>query len=252
MYFNRRYSRSGHLFAGRYKARLVEGGDCLLRLTRYIHLNPVKVQGRRNLPAAEQAAYLAEYRWSSYRGYIGLEPQLPWVKNEALRAFPASVPGAAAENYRVYVEEMLDDEDEVILGARNRLSKAIGSEKFCRHVDAQHREAMRGALRPIDIAARRAECGVPVERITAEVLKMYELDERELFRRGNREAKDMWLKLALDEGGLGQRDVGVRFGHADGTTVSRRLAEIAVALASDRNLRRRYEDVRRRIANSSA
>jgi len=98
----------------------------------------------------------------------------------------------------------------------------------------------------------RAWGGVPVERITDEVLKMYELDERELFRRGNREAKDMWLKLALEEGGLGQRDVGVRFGHADGTTVSRRLAEIAAALASDRNLRRRYEDLRQRIANSKA
>jgi hypothetical protein len=107
------------------------------------------------MPAAEQAAHLAEYRWSSYRTHVGLEPRLPWAKYEALRAFPDSIPAAAAENFRVYVEEMLDDEDEVILGARIRSSRALGSGEFCRHVDAQHREAMRSAPRPIDFTARR-------------------------------------------------------------------------------------------------
>ena len=44
------------------------------------------------------------------------------------------------EPCRTYVEEMLGDDDEVILGVRNRSSKAIGREEFCRRVDAQHRE----------------------------------------------------------------------------------------------------------------
>jgi hypothetical protein len=204
------------------------------------------------LPAAEQSAYLAGYRWSSSRSYIGLGPRLPWLKYEALRAFPDTGLAAAAENYRIYVEEVLDDEDEGILNARDRSSKAIGSEAFCRHAAAQHREALRGVQRPIDSAVRPVECGVPLERIAAEVLRMYGLGERDLFRRGNREAKDMWLKLAMDEGGLGQRDIGVRFGHADGTTVSRRLAGVAAALASDRDLRCRYQALRGRITDSKA
>ena len=39
---NRRYQRVGHVFQGRFKSVLVEGESYLDRLTRYIHLNPVR------------------------------------------------------------------------------------------------------------------------------------------------------------------------------------------------------------------
>ena len=41
VYYNRRHGRVGDLTEGRYKAQLVEGNDYLLKVTRYIHLNPV-------------------------------------------------------------------------------------------------------------------------------------------------------------------------------------------------------------------
>src|SRR5215831_9751891 len=41
VYFNRRHQRVGHLTQGRYGAQLVEGNEYLLKLSRYIHLNPV-------------------------------------------------------------------------------------------------------------------------------------------------------------------------------------------------------------------
>src|SRR6266436_2370002 len=40
--FNLRHRSSGHLFQGRYKSFLVDGGEYLLGLSRYIHLNPVR------------------------------------------------------------------------------------------------------------------------------------------------------------------------------------------------------------------
>src|SRR6266568_3940665 len=42
VYFNRRHHSSGHLFQGRYKSFLVQEGDHLLGLSRYVHLNPVR------------------------------------------------------------------------------------------------------------------------------------------------------------------------------------------------------------------
>ena len=41
VYFNRRHRRCGHLMQGRYGARLVEKDAYILRLSRYVHLNPV-------------------------------------------------------------------------------------------------------------------------------------------------------------------------------------------------------------------
>jgi putative transposase len=58
--FNRRHGRVGHLFQGRYKAFLVQDELHLMRLVRYIHMNPV-VAGIAERPQA--------YRWSSDRYY---------------------------------------------------------------------------------------------------------------------------------------------------------------------------------------
>jgi len=62
--FNRRQSRVGHVFQGRYKPILVQKDEHLLELCRYIVLNPVRA-GMVNQPK--------EWVWSSYQatGYAG-------------------------------------------------------------------------------------------------------------------------------------------------------------------------------------
>ena len=44
MWFNRRHRRTGHLFQGRFKAVVVEWERWGLELSRYVHLNPVRVR----------------------------------------------------------------------------------------------------------------------------------------------------------------------------------------------------------------
>ena len=48
VYYNLRHKRHGHLFDGRFKAKLVDGDNYLLALSRYVHLNPVKVARVKN------------------------------------------------------------------------------------------------------------------------------------------------------------------------------------------------------------
>jgi putative transposase len=57
-YFNRKYSRTGTLWEGRFKSCLVESERYLLDCYRYIELNPV---------VANMVSDPAEYRWSSYQ-----------------------------------------------------------------------------------------------------------------------------------------------------------------------------------------
>lgn len=65
--FNHRHGLSGHLFQGRYKALPVapEEEGYFLRVSTYIHLNPV----RAGLVTPE-ASSLASYEWSSYPEYV--------------------------------------------------------------------------------------------------------------------------------------------------------------------------------------
>ena len=124
--FNRRHGRVGHLFQGRFKGIVLDGEAWGLELSRYIHLNPVRHQGfslgkknrQRNRAGlgqqevearrwAERAQTLRQYRWSSYRAYVGLEKPPAWlVCGELIRR----VGGRRAEwqnRYRKYVEESL-------------------------------------------------------------------------------------------------------------------------------------------------
>lgn len=57
-YFNRKYSRSGTLWEGRFKSCLVQSERYLMECHRYIELNPVRA-GMVETPE--------EYQWSSYR-----------------------------------------------------------------------------------------------------------------------------------------------------------------------------------------
>jgi hypothetical protein len=73
--FNRRHTRVGHLFQGRFTGIVVEQLSHLLELARYVVLNPVR---------AGMVGAPEDYRWSSLRATLGLSPLPPWLAAERL------------------------------------------------------------------------------------------------------------------------------------------------------------------------
>jgi REP element-mobilizing transposase RayT len=68
--FNRRHRRAGHLFQGRYKALLVEKDSYLVELSRYIHLNPVRVG---------EVTTAWAFPWSSAAAFVGKAAAPPFL-----------------------------------------------------------------------------------------------------------------------------------------------------------------------------
>jgi len=95
-WFNRRHGRSGHLGGARYGAVHIESDGHMLRAFRYVARNPVK-DGLCWDPI--------EWRWSSYRGCVGLEPVFGFVSNEPMYAYFGSDPASAILGIRSFVEE---------------------------------------------------------------------------------------------------------------------------------------------------
>ena len=79
-YINKRHRRCGHLFQGRYKAHLVENEGHYAELSRYIHLNPVRAK------TMSEVTDPADYRWSSFRGYVRKRDRQPWMTYERVLA----------------------------------------------------------------------------------------------------------------------------------------------------------------------
>jgi len=77
--FNRRNSRVGHVFQGRYKAILIEKESHLLEVARYVALNPVR---------ANMVAHAGDYKWSSYNATISKASVPTWLSvDEVLARF---------------------------------------------------------------------------------------------------------------------------------------------------------------------
>ncbi len=93
---NRRHQRVGHLFQGRFKAILVDSDAYLLELTRYVVLNPVR---------AGMVKKPADWRWSSYRASVGLEPAALWLAVDGLLAQFAKRRSLAQQRYAQFVAE---------------------------------------------------------------------------------------------------------------------------------------------------
>lgn len=124
-YFNRRYSRSGTLWEGRFRSSLVDNERYLLHLHRYIELNPVRA-GMVNDPA--------EYSWSSYQ-INGLGKVSPLSTPHPLYLSLGKTDKQRQRNYRLLFEEEIDSK--VIEDIRDAANKglALGSESFIAHVE---------------------------------------------------------------------------------------------------------------------
>jgi len=90
MYFNQKNKRTGALFEGRFKAKHIESDEYLMHLSRYIHLNPVKLikpdwkeKGILESEWGKIKDFLEKYKWSSYLDYIG-KKNFPSVINKSI------------------------------------------------------------------------------------------------------------------------------------------------------------------------
>lgn len=97
-YFNARYDKSGHLFQGRYKAIICGTEEYLLRLIRYIHLNPKR---------AHLIEDISEYKWSSHNNYSGKADNKVLSTEKLFERMGETF----SSGYRVY-NNLLKDEDD--------------------------------------------------------------------------------------------------------------------------------------------
>ena len=174
VWFNRKYQRSGHLFQGRFKSVVVAPEEWGLELSRYVHLNPVRVgalglgksdragqrQGGSRAPeraeVRQRLELLRGYRWSSYRAYLGLVKEPEWLECQSVLKLGGGRKAQRREHYREYVEQAVREglarspweslREQVVLGGARFLEEVkeqlVGDEREQRAVSRL------GAVRP--------------------------------------------------------------------------------------------------------
>jgi len=244
VHFNRRHCRTGHLTQGRYGAWLVERDAYMLRLSRYVHLNPVFIKSVRSRPVRERVSLLRQYPWSSYRSYIHSSGRLPSVDHGPILTMIQADTSGQAGAYRRFVEAGISDMDAAFIEVKTASRLCIGSESFRDRVHTLYENLLHGRSRPEDVAFRRLGRRMPVEPILDTVCQELEIArDRLLSRQRNCLPRAVAARMLCEWGALSQREAADVLGLGSGAAVSLQLRRLADALASDRHLRKRVDNI---------
>jgi REP element-mobilizing transposase RayT len=183
--FNRRHERTGHLFQGRFDARLVEKQTYLLAVSRYIALNPVRaglVDRAENWPC------------SSFRYTIGRAPAPAFLTIEwTLQQFHPVDRREAARRLREFVAS--DPPEGAVLDDSAGGRPILGSLSFI----ARCRDELRAAAQDREIPRRGRFVGRP--------------ELKEIFGTiRDREARNLAIRQACVELGYRQTEVASYLG----------------------------------------
>lgn len=126
-HFNAKHKRVGPLYQGRFKAILVQEDEYLHHLSRYIHLNPVRI-GISKLPE--------EYHWSSYSYFISNQKSPRWLNIDFILSMFDKNTSKAKRLYRQFVLDGIGTEKDII--SQNTLKGLIlGSHDFFESITAK-------------------------------------------------------------------------------------------------------------------
>ena len=250
--FNLRHRRAGPLFQGRYRAILAGEAEWISEVTRYIHLNPVRLESldlgkqrqaeiRRGIekPADEalvrrRLELLRAYPWSSYRAYAGYitgPPQLQ--KADVLGCFAGRSKQQQRKAFRDYTESPIREGVErdgllerirygVLLGSQER------TENMRVHLSGDKREQ-----RALETARREA---IGFEQIAASIaLEFGEPWENLQSRRGH-PARSLAIFLSRSHTALTLREIGEHCGGSDYAAVSQAKNRMETKLRNNARL----------------
>ena len=175
--FHIRHKQCGHLFAGRYKALVVDGsGQGYLRTAcTYVHLNPVRAK------LIKPRQPLESFRWSSYGDYLQAPRQRPgWLRVDRLlgELGIAKDSEAGRREFARQMERQRQEESDTGDAAMRR-GWCLGSEQFREELLAAATERMG----PTNYGAERQEAEeAKAQRWVREELGRLGWDEDELQR----------------------------------------------------------------------
>jgi REP element-mobilizing transposase RayT len=236
-YYNRRHKRAGHLYQGRYKAILVDKDAYLSILSRYIHLNPVRIKAMEKVPPREKYKQMVEYPWSSLPGYLKKRKKLHFVEyGFVLSDFGGDTDKARRAYQKALIEEMTEGKGihDQVIG-----QTIIGGEEFIAWVRekllVEEKDKEAPAHRVIKGHGAKDEIIKAITRRSGKTLEQIK-NEKGILRR-------VAMDILYRHGGLTNRAIGTMFA-VDYTAVSqerRRLRQHAEKEGKIRKLLQDYD-----------
>lgn len=244
LYWRYKHQKPGHVFQGRYGAKIVVGDSYLLGLTRYIHLNPVKGKKREGMTGTERRRRLGKYPWSSYQTYIGERDGASVINLRWLKLMGGRTQQINRQKYRVYVESLVSQDDEALQEVLQVSRYAVGHKVFIKEMEHEFNTRRRGDIRDADVEWPRDDY-ISLTKIDEAVSRICDINREHLRTHGNTTgtAKGLALEMACTHGGLSQRAAGQYYGRITCAAVGQQRKRLYAKMASNGVLQHYYKQL---------
>jgi REP element-mobilizing transposase RayT len=233
--FNRRQSRDGALFRGRYKAILVDTDGYLLQVSRYIHLNPV---------AAKICKDPLDYKWSSYRSYVNAKQSIAWLQTSFLLAQMLSKESRQA--YTNFVVHGIDEETRNFYH-KKQLPSIYGKKSFVKnHLNNMERSYIQEVLTDIN-RTKPLPCK---EIILKNVMDHFQISPLELHesKQGKRNlGKIIAIYLLRQLGHLSHKDISGIFNNIKPRSMSSSIGKYNQLIKMNPSVENHSNEIARKI-----
>ena len=241
-WFNWRHKRTGNLHQGRYHAYLIDADNYLLEVSRYLHLNPVRVKRTLATPLRECWQMAVNYTWSSLRGYVDRRQTVDYVNYDKILAMVGG--------RRAYVRFAMDAlkrrvespfkhvRHRMILGTDDFAAFAKG---YLRRVSAREQPAYRELV----------NITLEPEFVLGILRREFGIHRKVLGQRGaNGILRGMVAELLYKYCNITQAQIGVMLGNIDYAAVYQLRGRLKQKLCRDSDLERRFHQLEMKIKES--
>ena len=229
--FNLKHSRAGHLFQGRFKSIIVQNDAYLMRLSCYIHRNPLR---------AGIVKRLADYRWSSYRSYGYGFTSPDWLKTGKIYSRFKGADKCKA--YREKMQEYAKEEKKLREDLRHGM--IIGSKKYIDKIRSaflpeniqkeipQQRNMSKSAdpLAQLKKSARLLDCDLG------------QLKQMPRISKADKDNRDLLVLSVWKTGMMTNDEIGSIFGLTY-SSVSHIVKTMRIRMKEDHNLKERFSQI---------
>jgi putative transposase len=246
-YFNRRHHRTGHLYQGRYKSLLIDADSYLLEVSRYIHLNPVRIDALLRKSEAEKWKIILKDDTSSFPGFLSVRKRKSFVDyGTILDHFGGDYP-AGRQAYGRFVKSGVTG------GLENPLDMAkgsgiVGGVDFLNWVKRKFIKENHPVREQPTARELRKECS------PEELIKYFSTLTKApyLIQRGKQSTeRAMLMELLYRLCRITQPEIGKLVGGIDYSAVSQARKRFQQKLTVDSELREKYYSIKEQLCQMS-
>lgn len=266
MRWNWAHGLCGHVFQGRFKAILIEATERVAAVVRYVHLNPVRVEGLGLGKGQQRAArvvgcreadaelvrrrlqVLREYRWSSWQVYGGAQRAPSWLETSVVAGGCGG--RSRAEQQRALVEYT---EAPLRLGRREEPWEGmiggtiLGSSAFAQRVLSRQRKTR---TRPGQESAVRRSGRLGWAQICRKVEQVLGRPWQEMMKSYGDWGRDGAIHVAVRYGGYRLAEVVAELGGIEYGTAAQGVRRFERRTQKEKSLQQFVLRMRRELAGS--